>query len=145
MLNLKNINIGSLIEMRWKEMEISTERTCNFLNCTEEEINRMFKSESLNSDTLLRWSKLLEYDFFRLYSQHIILFSPKSSGTKNKVKRNKSTTLEFRKNIYTKEIIDFILELLKNKQKTKLQIIEEYRIPKTTLYKWIKKYETTKL
>jgi transposase-like protein len=46
----------------------------------------------------------------------------------------------FRKNIYTKEIIDFIMERLNNKEKTKFEIMKEYGIPKSTLYKWIHKY-----
>lgn len=45
----------------------------------------------------------------------------------------------FRKNIYTREVIDFILEMVEKREKTKKQIIEEYNIPKTTLYKWIEK------
>ena len=46
----------------------------------------------------------------------------------------------FRKNIYTKEIIDFILELIKTKTKTTTEITQLYGIPKTTLHNWIKKY-----
>lgn len=57
-------------------------------------------------------------------------------------KKNEKTSLpRFRKNIYTKEVIDFILELVNVGEKTKRQIIEEYCIPKTTLYKWISKYK----
>lgn len=47
---------------------------------------------------------------------------------------------QFRKNIYTKEIIYFILEIIQTGEKTKKQVIEDYNIPKTTLYKWIEKY-----
>lgn len=47
----------------------------------------------------------------------------------------------FRKNIYTKEVIDFILELIETGEKTKAQVIQEYNIPKSTLHKWIYKYK----
>ena len=143
-VDLKNINIGSLIEIQWKEMEIHIDRTCNFLNCTEEEVYQMFGSKSLDSEILLRWSKLLEYDFFRIYSQHLILFSPPTARNDNKATKSTASLPLFRKNIYTKELIDFIIELLEKKVKTKLQIIEEYRIPKTTLHTWIKKYSNLK-
>ena len=47
----------------------------------------------------------------------------------------------FRKSIYTQEIIHFILELYESGQKTKSQIIEDYNVPKTILYKWIHKFK----
>ena len=79
--------------------------------------------------------------FFRIYTQHLILYAPLSAvDEKTKVKK-KSSLPQFRKNIYTKEIIDFILEQIETKQKTIKQVIEEYKIPKTTLYKWISKYK----
>lgn len=144
MLDFKNIHIGTMVKMKWEEVEISLERACNFLNCSEEEIQEMFVSKSLDSELLLRWSKLLQYDFFRIYTQHLILFSPLTAENENKILRSTSALPEFRKNIYTKELIDFIIELIEKGEKTKLQIIEEYRIPKTTLYKWITKYNTLK-
>ncbi|MFN1217641.1 hypothetical protein ACKW6Q_11795 [Chryseobacterium kwangjuense] len=98
----------------------------------------MYESEIISTDLLLKWSKLLEYDFFRLYSHHLILFAPLAG--KCTKKRVSSELPQFRKNIYTKEIIDFILELINTGQKTKIQIVEQYGIPKTTLYKWIYKY-----
>lgn len=116
-------------------------RICNFLKCTEEEVYQMYTEESLDTKTLLRWSKLLGYDFFRLYSQHLILYSPQARSKGNPAKIIENTDLpEFRKNIYTRELIDFVIDLVTTERKTKLQIIEEYGIPKTTLYKWIAKY-----
>lgn len=124
-----------------KENKIELSRICNFLNCSEKEVFDMYKTESLDTNTLLRWSKLLEYDFFRVYTQHLILFSPQSPVNKNGESNSKSNLPQFRKNIYTREVIDFILELIDTGSKTKLQIIDEYNIPKTTLYKWIDKYK----
>jgi hypothetical protein len=107
------------------------------MNCTEKEINEMYLKEDLSTSILLRWSKLLEYDFFRLYSQHLILYAPPSalvSGTEV------SKLPKFRKNIYTQEIIAFILEVIKTGEKTKRQVMDEYGIPSSTLNKWINKY-----
>lgn len=70
---MKNIHIGSLIKKRVKELDIDTSRIIAFFKTyTEEEIKAQFKSKSILTDDLLKWSKLLEYDFFRIYSQHII-------------------------------------------------------------------------
>lgn len=142
MTNFKNIHIGEMIEKRVLENKIELSRICNFLNCSEKEVSQMYASRSIDSAVLLRWSKLLQYDFFRIYSQHLLLFSSNPKDTK---KKSKETSLpQFRKNIYTKEIIDFILTSLKSGEKTKQQIINDYKIPKTTLYKWINKYDQEK-
>ncbi len=142
MIDFKDIHIGNLIEIKWKEKEIAIERTCNFFKCSEEEVGKMFLHASMNTEALLKWSKLLEYDFFRIYSGHLILYSPATSSNCNTLKEKKPSLIpEFRKNIYNKEIIDFILELIVHDKKTKQQVIDEYNIPKTTLYKWLSKYK----
>lgn len=133
----KNINLGSLIKKRVDETQTEISRICNFFKCTEDEIREMYLQESLATNTVLKWSKLLEYDFFRLYSQHLILYSPPSATVKNQP----SSLPYFRKSIYTIEIIDFIVEMVNTGEKSKVQIMEEYNIPKTTLYKWMEKYK----
>lgn len=138
-MNFKNIHIGNLIEKKVAESEIKSCRICQFIHCTEDQISEMYKAPSLDTDVLLRWSKLLEYDFFRLYTQHLILYAPPGAARRNPVKNASSPLPVFRKNIYTKEIIDFILELVTTGTKTKPEIMEQYKIPKTTLYKWISK------
>ena len=142
-MNFKDIHIDYFINQRVTENGIEISRICNFLKCTKKEISKMYESKSLDTELLLRWSKLLEYDFFRIYSQHLILYAPPSTIEKNKKTNVKSKLPQFRKNIYTKEIIDFILEQIEKKEMTKNQIIERYRIPKTTLYKWISKYKSS--
>ncbi|NML72176.1 helix-turn-helix domain-containing protein [Chryseobacterium sp. RP-3-3] len=138
--NFKNIHIGSYIKERNETLEIDIHRICNFFKCTEEEITEMYRSNSLNSEIILKWSKLLDYDFFRLYSQHLVLYAPPGSPDKSINKSKNSSLPIFRKNLYTQEIIDFIIELVNRGEKTKQQIMNDYNIPKTTLYKWISKY-----
>lgn len=136
-MNFKNIHIGNFIEQRVDEKKIALSRICNFMKCTEEEVCNTYSSNEISTEKLLKWSKLLDYDFFRIYTQHLILYSP---PVNIKEKAETKTQLPvFRKNIYTREIIDFILELIHTGIKTKAEIIQEYRIPKTTLYKWISK------
>lgn len=141
--HFKNIHIGMLISERLKEFPIEKSRICNFLKCDEKYLQEeIFGKESLSTDVLLRMSKLLEYDFFRVYSQHLILYSP--PGVQNlKVQKNGSSSLpRFRKNIYTKELIAFVLEMIQTGEKDKNQVISEYGIPKTTLHKWISKHNS---
>ncbi len=138
--NFKNIHIGEMIEKRVAESGIEISRICKFLKCTEEEVETIVQSESLDTAMLLKWSKLLEYDFFRIYTQHLILYAP-LSGLENNQKNLKSALPSFRKNIYTKQIIDFVIELINTGKMTRAEIIQHYKIPKTTLYKWIEKYK----
>jgi len=140
-LDYKKINVGHLIHEEVKAKKIESGRICKFMNCTEKEIEDMYKATDLPTNILLKWCKLLEYDFFRIYSQHLILFStPKQKSNATDTKENKSSLPNYRKNLYTKEIINFVLELIRTGKKTKAQIIEEYKIPKNTLLKWIEKY-----
>lgn len=139
-MNFKEINIGELIENRVTEIGLEMPRICTYLKLKEQDILKIYQTKSIDSEIILQFSKLLEYDFFRIYSQHLILYAP--FVTQQNGKKEKKTSLpQFRKNIYTKEVIYFILKLIKTGKKTKLQIIKEYQIPKTTLYKWISKYE----
>lgn len=141
-MNFKNIHIGSLISRAVAENNIEMSRICNFLKLSEEEIEEMYNQKSIDLEILLRWSKLLEYDFFRLYSQHLILYAPSSANNQTKKQHKKETNLpKFRKNIYTKEIVDFVLEQISSEKMTKTEVIQRYRIPKTTLYKWIHKHK----
>ena len=141
-MNFKNIHIGQMIEKIVAESGIEISRLCNFMKFTEEEITKTYNEENLPTDVLLKWSKILEYDFFRIYSQHLILYAPPSANeNKSKKENQKSTVPQFRKNIYTNEIIDFILDQVNTGKMTKNEVINRYRIPKTTLYKWISKYK----
>ena len=141
-MNFKEIHIRTLINQAVTESGTEMSRICNFMKCEEEEVKQIYLQENLSTDILLKWSKLLEYDFFRIYSQHLILYAPVSADNEN-TKTQKTNLPQFRKNIYTKEIIDFILEQVSSGEMTKTQVMEKYKIPKTTLYKWISKYKSS--
>ncbi|REC44239.1 transposase [Chryseobacterium pennipullorum] len=139
-MDLKRFHIGQLIEKTVTESGMETSRICNFLKCNIEDVEKMYQSENLSTNILLRWSKLLRYDFFRLYSQHLILYAPALIQEKKEIDKKYSLP-KFRKSLYTKEIIDFILEQIVSEKMTKDQVIMKYRIPKTTLSKWLAKYK----
>lgn len=139
-MNFKTINIGSLIRQRVEECGIEPERIGKFFKCNEEKIEEMYQSENMNTDILLKWSKLLQYDFFRIYTQHLILFAPQNVNHILHLNTDHSKMPEFRKSIYTKELIDFILEIIETGEKSMSDVINEYKIPKTTLHRWLYKY-----
>ncbi|UHO39610.1 transposase [Chryseobacterium capnotolerans] len=135
----KEIHIGKLIKNRVEEIEVNLLHIAEFFRISEDAVLEMFEKSELSTGELLKWSKLLKFDFFRIYSQHLILYSPQYlNPIKNK---GKEKSMQFRKNIYSDELIEFVLELIKTGKKTKQEIVNDYRIPKTTLYKWITKHQ----
>ena len=140
-MNFKNIHIGSIIKSKVKESEVDIVRICNFFGQPESDIVTDYEQAEIATDRLLKWSKLLEYDFFRIYTQHLILYAPSKNSSTNTDNTNKSVP-QFRKNIYSIEVIHYIVNKVISGEKTKKEIIEEYRIPKTTLYKWLYKYNS---
>ncbi|KXH84322.1 hypothetical protein [Chryseobacterium kwangjuense] len=139
-MDLKNLNIGLMIKEKVTKNGIEMPRICKFLNCREEEVLDMYNSSAFDTELLLRWSKLLEYDFFRVYSQHLILYAPQSSMDYIQKKKIPDSLPVFRKSLYTKEIIEFVLDKIRKGEMTKSNVISEYKIPKSTLYKWLHKY-----
>jgi hypothetical protein len=136
-MNIKNIHIGSLIRSKVEEYQISIERISRFLNSTEDEVERMYHAKSMDTDMLLKWCKLLKFDFFRFYTGHLILYAPQSRI--DTVFTQQENTLVFRKSIYTQEVKDFILDKIKTGKMTANDVVKRYKIPKTALYKWMKK------
>ena len=139
---MKEIHIGSLIKKRVEELNIDIKRIISFFKIySEKDILNQYASSSIQTDDLLKWSKLLEYDFFRIYTQHIILYAP--VGKVDTSTSPKATALpNYRKNVDTKEIIDFVLDLYTKENKKIQEISDEYNIPKNTIHNWIKKYIT---
>jgi hypothetical protein len=136
-MDLNDINIGYMIKNRVADLEIEIPRICKFFSLSEIEIAKMYENRSLDTEILLKWSKLLEYDFFKFYSQQLIL---DPQGMRREYKDLKSALPRFKKKTYTKEMIEFLMEHIKTGRKTKQQIIEEYMIPRATLNNWINRY-----
>ncbi|GEN66536.1 transposase [Chryseobacterium rhizosphaerae] len=136
-MNIKEIHIGSLIRSKVEEHQISIERIAHFLDKDEADVERMYDEKSIDADTLLKWCKLLKFDFFRFYTGHLILYAP--HARLDNVIKHRGKTMVFRKSIYTQEVKDFILEKIRMGTMTANEVMERYKIPRTTLYKWLKK------
>ncbi|MBD8081625.1 transposase [Chryseobacterium caseinilyticum] len=133
--NFKTIHIGTFIKKRVDELNLDSERLSKILNTSEDEVEKIYSSINIHAELMLKLSKYLKYDFFRIYSQHLLLYSPSSKSEKS------SALPQFKKNIYTKEIIDYVVELIQTERKSMPEIVEEYRIPKSTLFRWMTKYK----
>lgn len=119
---------------------VEIERAAAFLKVEEEEVEYMYTQKSLDCEVLLRWCKLLKYDFFRIYSQHLILYSPQDTNKSNRKKKINTGLPLFKKNIYTQEVIFYLVDLVESGKKTYKQIQDEYNIPSTTIFRWRDKY-----
>lgn len=135
---IKTIHIGELLLRAVTERDIQEERICKFFGCSALEISEMYTFKSMDTEILLKWCKLLEYDFFRLYTQHLVLYSPQVNVISKK--KGYVTLPSFKKNIYTNEMIEFFLGLINSGEKTVSQIVTEYGVPRATICRWRAKH-----
>lgn len=137
-MNFKDIHIGSVIHEQVQLQEIAIKRICNFFGYNEDEIEAMYEQKSLDADLLLKWSKLLKYNLFLYYQNHLILYAPYGASIATK-KASNNTTYSFRKNIYTQEIKDHMVNLVLKGGEEPMTVAQKYCIPKNTLYRWLRK------
>ena len=106
-MNFKEIHIGELIRKIVKEDQLDPYKICSYLEMSETELTKMYHSKSLDSELLLKLSKVIKYDLFRVYSQHLLFYAPTNNNQQTSRKPDSEIPV-FRKSIYTKEIIDFV-------------------------------------
>ena len=144
MIDYKRLHIGKLISARMTEMGWDSKMLAEKLEFPESEITKLLEEEDLPMLTVLRLSKLLKYDFFRLYSTHLLLYCSKDKLFGNHRFHEENTPQQrlprFRKNVYTPEVISFILKELVSENRNPSEVSKKYNIPKTTLYRWYTKY-----
>ena len=65
------MHIGDLIRRKVAEKGISVVSFAEQLSCTRINVYKMFNRQSLDTELLLRVSKVLEFDFFSCYSERL--------------------------------------------------------------------------
>lgn len=75
-MDFKNIHIGDLIKNRMESLHLKTSDISFDIGCTDDEIDILLQKKTVDSNLLLQLCKILEYDFFRIYTQHLILYAP---------------------------------------------------------------------
>jgi len=136
-LNLKNIHIGQIIQAKVIEKSVKQKRILNYFDCEEDFLQKMYDNKSIETDLLLKWCKLLRVDFFRFYVAHLTLYRCMKVNPANEKKP--IGTGQFRKNVYSVEIINLVLQQLKDGS-TAAEVRTKYNLPKTTVHNWVKKY-----
>lgn len=63
METLEKIHIGKLIEEQMKLKKYSTAKLADELGCKRQNVYDIFRRKSIDTDLLVKISKLLEYDF----------------------------------------------------------------------------------
>lgn len=138
---MKKINIGKLIKEACKNKQLAEARIEKFFTMPYSEIEKMYEQEHLSSELLLKWSKLIKYDFFRIYSSHLINYH----GISAKINSENTfieSGLQIRKNLYTPEIKEFIIQKVQSGKMSTAEAIERYGVGRTTLFRWLAKEKT---
>jgi hypothetical protein len=63
------MHLGSLINLLVNEKKVSKKEVMLEFNCSYEKIKKMYLSPHLKSDTILKWSIILDYNLFDLLSK----------------------------------------------------------------------------
>ena len=63
------LHIGQEIKEKIKEQGMTVVGFSSRLSCTRANVYKIFEKKSIDTDLLLRISKILDYDFFQLYSK----------------------------------------------------------------------------
>lgn len=113
MENLKEIHLGKLVKQKAEELNYPLPKLAQYFECTEEDILGFYEQKHLPTDVLLKFCTCLSYNFFRVLSAHVTLFV--KIGDRNKFNQP-AVTPQLKKNVYTKEIKDFILSILRSKK-----------------------------
>ncbi len=65
------MNIGSVIKSVVKERRCSVIWLAEQMGCSRTNIYKIFHRDSINTDDLMKISRILKFDFFRLYSKEL--------------------------------------------------------------------------
>lgn len=134
--NFKKIHIGYVLKSIVYERNLEEEYVLKYFKITKETLDEIYNTKNVKLDELLKWSKFLRFDLFRLFSMHLMLHHG-ISITKS-MKADGNAGISIRKNVYTQEIKVFVVNQIRNEEISVTDAIKKYSIPKTTLYKWLK-------
>ena len=62
--NLRNVHIGEAIEQKLKEKNISKQEFADKLGIPQQNLHRIFKKSSIDTDKLYTICQILDYNFF---------------------------------------------------------------------------------
>lgn len=65
------LHMGNLIRQRMKEKQISVVLMAKHLSCSRNNVYKLLNKYSMDTEVLVKISRLLDFDFFELYSKEI--------------------------------------------------------------------------
>ena len=65
------MHIGSLIKQRVREQKKTSVWLAQSLSCSRTNVYKLYDKKSVDTDVLIRISKILDFDFFSLYSTEV--------------------------------------------------------------------------
>lgn len=65
------VQIGQLIKEQFLQSQLSIEKFASKIGCNRDNVYDIFRRERINTDQLLKISKILKFDFFKAYSEQI--------------------------------------------------------------------------
>lgn len=138
------IHIGELIKKKLDESGMDKTVFANRIKKSYPTTLNIFKKKSIKTEDLLKISKVLKYDFFRVYSAEIQLTCPKATNNVRIGSAKETATVEsgmprFKKNLYSSEFIETLVRDINDGKMTRYEAMKKYELPKTTLYRWCRK------
>jgi hypothetical protein len=67
----QNIQIGSLIKEKFLESGLSIAQFANAISCKRDNVYDIFRRERIDTEQLLKISRALNFDFFKVFSDRI--------------------------------------------------------------------------
>ena len=65
------VSIGGLIKEQFEKSKLSIEEFANLIACKRDNVYDIFRRERIDTDLLLKISRILKFDFFKTYSEQI--------------------------------------------------------------------------
>ena len=66
------VEIGKLIKEQFLQSKLSIDDFAGSIGCNRDNVYDIFRRERINTDQLLKISKTLDFDFFKVYSEQVI-------------------------------------------------------------------------
>jgi transcriptional regulator with XRE-family HTH domain len=89
------IHIGSIIKTKLKERKMSVTDFADALNCCRNNVYKIFNSDNIDINRLVKISKILNYDFLSLYHKQDQIKKRFGSIIKTKLKERKMSVTDF--------------------------------------------------
>ena len=67
----KKVSIGGLIKEQFEKSNLSIDEFACLIACKRDNVYDIFRREQINTDLLFIISKILKFDFFKIYSEQI--------------------------------------------------------------------------